>query len=332
MANILKHSEIVELVDMPSAINAMRKIFTQHATNETTPTGLSHGSTKYGEFHIKSGGTHEYFATKINGGFFNNPKQGLPAIQGIILLSDGRTGKPLLIMDSSYTTGLRTAATTALAASYLAPPDARKIGVVGTGNQAKMHIQAMRQIYPKAEIILCSVLDLSHAESSSLRQKLTKEYGGGVYFWDNLKDVKEQCEILITCTPATSPFIMHSNASFIAAVGADSKGKREISEEVVENHTIVCDIVAQSFKVGEMQYFQHLDVGTWPLPFEENGDEFGSLGKVCLAGQNISSASRKFLFDSTGTALQDLAMAKMIYEKITSDKHPGRGTWIDLSL
>jgi ornithine cyclodeaminase/alanine dehydrogenase-like protein (mu-crystallin family) len=86
---------------------------------------------------------------KANGGFFRNPERGtLPAIQGIIYLSDAATGYPLAIMDSVEITRQRTAAASALAAKHLARSDSSVITICGAGAQARQHWRAMAQLFP----------------------------------------------------------------------------------------------------------------------------------------------------------------------------------------
>jgi ornithine cyclodeaminase/alanine dehydrogenase-like protein (mu-crystallin family) len=86
-----------------------------------------------GEFHVKAGGLtvgdRTYFGLKANGGFFGNPARGLPAIQGIIYLADASDGAPLAILDSIHITVQLTGAATAIAAKYLARPDARRVTI-----------------------------------------------------------------------------------------------------------------------------------------------------------------------------------------------------------
>lgn len=287
MVCLLRHSEITRLVDLDDACAAMRTIFADHYAKKTTPTGICHGEAPSGEFHVKSGGTHSHFAVKVNGGFFENPKKGLPAIQGIILLCDATNGTPLAILDSGYLTGLRTAATTGVVSKHIAP-QAQTIAIIGTGKQGQMHQRVFQHLYPNAQILMGEVA----------AEKLS----------DHLCDV----DVLVTCTPSRKAFVHDSRAKLICAIGADSPGKREISSSMLFQRRIVTDILEQARKVGEMQYEPALHAM--------------SIGEMLLHS-NLAEQNEKVLYDSTGTALQDLAMARAIFERAQAE---GVGTQVDL--
>ncbi len=127
----IKRSEVRALLTLPECIEAMGQAFTMQALGQTLKPALMHVDADGGEFHIKGGGLRlerTYFALKANGGFFNNRAQfDLPNILGLILLCDGSNGRPLAVMDSIDITILRTGATAALAAKYLARPDSSMI-------------------------------------------------------------------------------------------------------------------------------------------------------------------------------------------------------------
>jgi ornithine cyclodeaminase/alanine dehydrogenase len=121
---LLSRGEIAALMTFEDYFAAAEDAFRLHAERKIIGTGLLHADTAEGEYHIKTGGLYldrAYFGLKANGGFFRNPERfGLPAIQGIIYLSDAETGTPLAVLDSVEITRQRTAAATALAAKHLA--------------------------------------------------------------------------------------------------------------------------------------------------------------------------------------------------------------------
>ena len=105
-----------------------------------------------GGFHIKAAGLELgrlYFAVKTNANFPDNPRRhGLPAIQGVIVLCDADDGRPLAVMDSIEVTIRRTAAATAVAAKYLARPDAGAVTICGCGSQGRAQLRALARVLP----------------------------------------------------------------------------------------------------------------------------------------------------------------------------------------
>jgi alanine dehydrogenase len=101
-----------------------------------------------GSIHVKSGllaGSHLAFASKVNVNLPDNARlRGLPTIRGIVLVSDAKDGRPLAVMDSIALTGIRTAATAALAAQYRARRDSTRAAIVGCGAQAGYQLEATR--------------------------------------------------------------------------------------------------------------------------------------------------------------------------------------------
>ena len=105
-----------------------------------------------GSIHVKSGllpGSHLAFASKVNVNLPNNWKlRQLPTIQGIVVVSDAKDGRPLAIMESIALTGIRTAATAALAAGYGARKHSRRLAIIGCGAQAGFQLEAIKAVFP----------------------------------------------------------------------------------------------------------------------------------------------------------------------------------------
>jgi len=126
---------------------------------ESTSIGLGH-------FHVKAAIVGNRFAVKVNGNFPGNPERyGLPTIQGLIILADAEHGTPLAVLDSISITALRTAAASAVAAKYLALPNARTITIVGCGTQAAAQLEAMRRVRPIERVF---AVDIDRAKAEAL--------------------------------------------------------------------------------------------------------------------------------------------------------------------
>src|SRR5262245_26329451 len=146
---VLSRRDVSDLLSLPECVGAIEEAFRLHADGRTYGPGVLGVHVPAGGFHIKAAGLvrgRSYFAAKVNGNFSGNPRErGLPAIQGVIVLADADTGTPLAILDSMEITALRTAATTALAARWLARPGASTMTVIGCGVQGRYHVRALAQ-------------------------------------------------------------------------------------------------------------------------------------------------------------------------------------------
>jgi alanine dehydrogenase len=245
-----------------------------------------------------------FVALKLNGNFPGNPSaNGLPTIQGAILLFDGETGSPLAIFDSIEATLRRTAAATALAARYLARPDSRTVLVCGCGDQARPQLEALSSVLP-LERGFAWDRDRERAERLACVGKLSVA--------DDLAEAARRADVILTCTTATDPFLTASMArpgTFIAAVGADAPHKNEIDPGLMAEALVVADSIAQCSVMGDLHHA--ITAGTMKA-----GDVHAELAEL-VAGTRPgrSDAEQITLFDSTGTAVQDVAAAVRIYER-----------------
>ncbi len=318
---LLNRSEVGALLTLADCIPAVESAFAAHATGAAFPPALMHVDADGGEFHYKAGGLRlgdrVYTAIKANGGFFQNrARHGLPNIQGLIILADGRNGCPLAVMDSRDITWLRTAAATAVAANHLARPDARVATVAGCGAQARVQLQALVKVRPLTTIHVWS-RDL--AKASAFAAQMSAELGLAVEPAPSLPAAAAVSDIIVTCTPARKFFLerdMVAPGTFIAAVGADSPDKQEIDPELLAGTAVVCDLTDQCAHVGDLHHAIAAGLMT-------AAQVRGELGAV-IAGRVIGRRSPEeiIVFDSTGTALQDVAAAAAVYERALAQ---GRG-------
>ena len=322
---LLNRSDVASLLNLDECIDAVEGAFRAHAEGRSLNPGLMHVEAVGGEFHIKAGGLkydhRNYFALKTNGGFFGNAaKNGLPNILGVIYLADASNGFPLAIMDSLYITALRTGAATAIAARFLARLDARTATICGSGRQARIQLRALCKTVSLETVFIWS---RNPAHAAATAAELTTELGFPVEPVVSLPKALSQSDIVISCTPSKQPIIKRSwiaPGTFIAAVGADSPDKQELEPELMRGATIVTDITEQCAHVGELHHA--LDRGI--VRIQDVKAELGDL----IAGRSAGRSTHDeiTIFDSTGTALQDVAAAALTYEKAVASK---RGTAIE---
>ena len=246
-----------------------------------------------------------YVALKLNGNFPGNPVgHGLPSIQGALLLCDGGTGSPLAIMDSIEITLRRTAAATALAARYLARPDSATLLVCGCGDQARAQIDALRSVLPIRRVLAFD-RDSSRAEQLALEQP-------GVEAVADLRKAALEADIIVTATPATEPYLgadMVRPGSFVAAVGADAPHKSEIQPNLMASALVVVDSREQCAVMGDL----HHAIEAGAMGADDVHAELADL--VARSRPGRTDDRQITLFDSTGTAVQDVASAIRIYER-----------------
>ena len=220
-----------------------------------------------------------------------------------VLINDVDTGKLLAIMDGEAITAIRTAAVTGVATHYMAKEDAKIAAFIGCGNQTKYQIEA---VFAARKIEKLHLFDLDEKRCEYIGNQFDIEY-------ESFKDV-ESCvrdaDIITTLTPSRTPFIEHrwlKDVVHINAVGADAEGKRELAPCVLDNvDFVVYDNWEQCSHSGEIQYVKS----------EDKKQEWTDLGDVVHLEKDLSGYNQT-MFDATGLAIEDVATARYIYEKVT---------------
>jgi len=227
-------------------------------------------------------------------------------------LSDATNGFPLAIFESSVISKMRTGAATAVAAKYLKPMAPVELGIIGYGNQAEAQIEALLCVCDVKSIKISGRNQQKLIEfTKKIKQKLTIPVNS-----DNIENTCKNSNIIITCTPSTEPLVSHDwiqPGTFIGAIGADSPGKNELDPKIIQTSKVVCDLRNQTIKVGESQ---HAIKNEWITP----KDIYAELGDLIIGKtKGRSNEKETFVYDSTGTAIQDIACAAFIYEKLKDD-------------
>jgi len=314
---LFNRSSFESLMNMNDYIEAVTLAHKLHANGNCVETNLVHADAPNGEYHIKTGGLlgdKSYYGLKANGGFFNNKtNNGLPNILGIIYLSNAENAYPLAIFESSVISKMRTAAATAVAAKYLLPKGPIQLGVVGYGNQAEAQIEALLCVTNIEQI---KVSGRDEVKLGLFVDKIAQRFQIPVST-DTIENTCRHSNALVTCTPSTNFFVKKewvNKGTFIAAVGADSPGKNELDPQIFADAKIIGDIKSQIIKVGESQH----SINQGIISEENIHGELGELVSGKIEGR--TSEEEIVIFDSTGTAIQDIACAAYIYEKLKDKK------------
>jgi alanine dehydrogenase len=313
---LIKRKDVKSLLTIERCITAVEEAFKLLASGKAQPPGILGVHAKDGGFHIKAGIlnlSREYFVAKTNGNFPNNQKNnGLPTIQGVIVVCDATNGKLLAVMDSIEITIIRTGAATAVAAKYLSKPDSKTVTICGCGNQGEISLRAVKCV---RNIDKAFAYDIDEKIAMKFASTLTRELGITIEIVSNLNDALSQSDICITCTTSDRHFISKHHVkpgTFIAAVGSDSEHKQELDPKLLAGSKVVADSIEQAIRIGEL----HHALSSNNMKRE---DIFGEIGEV-VAGIKPGRVSEEeiIIFDSTGIALQDVAAAAVVYENALS--------------
>jgi ornithine cyclodeaminase/alanine dehydrogenase-like protein (mu-crystallin family) len=313
---VLSRAYIAGRVPPRAYLEAVQAAFLGLATGQVRVPPIGHIPAEGGAFHLKAAATageDARLVLKMNGNFPGNPSgHGLPTIQGFIALLDALRGSVLALLDSAEVTARRTAAASALAARLLARPDARVLGIVGCGVQARCHVDALRELFPLTRVA-CHDVDRARAEALARHVRASGFEATAVA---SIRDVAREADVLVTCTTSTRAVIGPGDVRpgcFIAAVGADNPLKQEIEPALLASARVVPDILAQAVVMGDLHHA--VDAGAMTA-----SDIHGELAEL-VAGRIAARTdeAQVFVFDSTGTAIEDLAAVEMLYRIACAD-------------
>lgn len=247
------------------------------------------------------------FAVKISPGFFDNPKLGLPSLNGMMVLFSARTGlAQALLLDNGYLTEVRTAAAGAVAARHLARQDASVAAIIGAGTQAALQLEALTLVRPIGKAHLWA-RDPCKAQATAAA--LTAKLGIPVHAAPSIANAVEGADIVVSTTPATSPLIepgMLLPGQHLTAMGSDAEHKNEIAPAVLRAADLyVADSASQTRRLGELHHAIRAGLFGADEPVAE-------LGAV-VAGQTPTRTTphQVTVADLTGTGVQDTAIATL---------------------
>lgn len=310
---ILTRRDIAALMTFDDWLSAATIAFTALATGRAKAPAPMHMAAHGGAFHAKGAvldGGRPLVAVKLNGNFPDNPaKHGLPTIQGAVLLTDATNGALLAIMDSIEVTLCRTAAASALAARHLARPESSRIAICGCGEQGWVQLEAMAAIFALTDI---AVWDGDNLRARTFAARAEERFRVPTTPHARVEDATLAADIVVTCTTARKPFLAREHVrkgTFIAAVGADNPDKSEIAPELMAHAKIVVDVLDQCLAMGDL----HHAVAAGQMAAADVHADLGQIAVARAAGR--AAADEVIVFDSTGTAAQDVAAAAEVYAR-----------------
>jgi ornithine cyclodeaminase/alanine dehydrogenase-like protein (mu-crystallin family) len=252
----------------------------------------------------------------------DNYLHGEESHQGLVLLFEQERGRPIALLDASAVTAIRTAAASAVATRALARPDAGDLAILGSGTQARTHLEAMRAVRPVRTVRVWS----RNPESvRRFAERESERFGIAIEAAASARDAVEGADLVCTVTAAREPVLQGewlSPGAHVNAVGASLPSARELDGAAVARSRLFTDRMESA----------RAEAGDFLLAREEgavtNDHLLGELGEV-LEGKIPGRRSEEeiTLFKSLGLAVEDLAAGRHAYNKARA---AGRGTVLDL--
>lgn len=312
---MLAGKDLEKILTMELAIPAVERAFAAHGRGEAImPPKLYLPLEKYaGDFRAMPSCLGDVAGVKWVNMHPENPRKfRLPAVMGVYILSDPETAFPLAVMDGTRLTAFRTGAAAAVASKYLAVKQPSTVGFIGCGTQARSILAAHRALFPGFRSIMADA-------DPDAAARFAKEAGGHAATMDQAGS----CDIICTSTPSRAPVLFRSYvgiSTHINAMGADAPGKQELEPSLLHEATVVLDDMAQATESGEVNVPLH--AGTY-----QREQIFGTLGEIVAGKKPGRTGLEITIFDSTGLAIQDLALARVVFEEA---RKKGLGIEIDL--
>ncbi len=256
-----------------------------------------------GVFGIKSGdvASQDLLGFKAAGFWPGNRGRGGEPHQATVALFDPHTGRPLCIMDGNAITTARTGAAGGLGLQLLARPESTRICVFGTGVQARVQLAYALKLLPQR----CTVQYVNVSGEPDPAFESTFQDRCAIRVARDRNDAVADSDVVITATPGGGA-LFDADAvqpgTHLTCVGADTAGKRELPEGVLARARIVVDDREQARSIGECQWAP-------ALPCAEIGDLLAGTASFDRASSDVT------VFDMTGLALQDLTVARFLYER-----------------
>jgi ornithine cyclodeaminase len=266
-----------------------------------------------GDVHIKYGYItgDDYYVIKVASGFYENPVSNLlPSSNGLMLMFSQATGELVaILLDEGSLTDIRTAVAGAIAAKCLAPQNVERIGIIGSGIQARLQLEYLAPVTDCRRVLVWGrnqsrldayVGDMEHR-------------GFEVETTVDAREIMGRCNLIVTTTPAEKPILKASNllrGTHITAVGSDTSAKQELEAKILARaDLVVADSIEQCLERGEIH--QALDAGTL------NRTDIVELGSI-IAGDAAGRTTddQVTVADLTGVAVQDIQIAKAVHSVI----------------
>ncbi len=311
---IVSLDEIKAVLPKVDLMQEIETGFSAYSNGEVVvpPVGELNFENPPGDVHIKYGYIRDddVYVIKIASGFYQNKLLGLSNGQGMMLVFDQKSGKPIgLLQDEGYLTDVRTAVAGAICAKYLAPKNIEAIGIVGTGVQARMQLEYLKNVTDCQNVIVWG------RSKSALNQYKTSMGDSGFTIKTTmaLDQVTDNCNLIVTCTASEKPIIRENHVNgkvHITAMGSDTPNKQELGSNVLSKADLV---IADSRSQCEVRGEIHHAIRNNAVSI----DSVAELGEIINGDRQGRTASSGItVADLTGVAVQDIQISKAVLKYI----------------
>ncbi len=307
---IFTKNQIESVIEIPSMIAEIEKGLVLYSQNKTLSARSSflRFITPPGDVHIKSGAVvgDEFFVIKVASGFYNNSLFNLPSNNGLMLLFSQKTGELIaILLDEGILTDLRTGLAGAIAAKHLAKSSIAKIGILGTGTQAREQLLYLQFVTSCREVLVWG-RNIEKAKALIQDPRLSVFKMTAV---ERIEEITQACDLIVTATASTKPLLFGNHlkpGTHVTAVGTDDFGKQELDASVFDSaNLIIVDSLSQCSEYGDLAYVKQIDKE-----------------KVMELGAFIESPCKRHdswitVADLTGVAIEDLQVAKIVFSRLS---------------
>lgn len=311
---LLNQNDVMKVLDMAQCMEAVEKAFVELASGTAVlPPRINlftgEGLGLYMPAYLKEMGA---LACKVVTSYVNNPaKHKLPTIVGKVLLQDPETGDVICIMDGGYLTAVRTGAASGVATKYLAREDrGQKVGIFGAGAQARTQLQAMTVA---RDIDKACVYDVNDEAVGRFITDMASSLQLDIIRAASADQVLEEADIICTASSSPTPVFDGGKVregTHINSVGSHTLRARELDTAIIKRSKIIADSYDACLN----------EAGDIMIPIQEGAIDkshlHAELGEV-ITGKKPGRVDEReiILFKSNGLAIQDVAAAKLVYDK-----------------
>ena len=310
----ISQAEVREWLSMTSCIKVMGEALSDFAMGEVVQVLRSavpiNDSNVLGQMpgYLKKGGV---LGTKIITVFPDNHRHGLPSHQGVVLLFDAKNGALKAVVDGSEITAIRTAAVSAIATDLLARKNSEVLCLLGAGQQARTHLEAILLVRPIKEV---KVWSRNSENAKQFKSEMEPKFNLSIKIYGTAEEAVYDADIICTVTSSKKPILRGAwvkEGVHINSVGACRPDDRELDSELVKKSLFYVDSIESATN----------ESGNYLIPLKEGMiDKQHIIGEIggLLINKTPGRASEKCItiFESLGLAIEDIAAANYIYEQI----------------
>jgi thiomorpholine-carboxylate dehydrogenase len=303
----LDAAEVRRLLDLDRLVDAMEEALVAFSSGAARqPVRQALPVTQHDGFFVVmpgllGGDAGEAMGVKLVTFYPRNAERGLETHMALVALFDPTTGQPLVVMDGTYLTEMRTAAVSAAATRRLAAPDARALAILGSGVQARSHLELLARVRRFDEVRVWSP---TRAHVDRFVAAARERHGAAaprIVACESAERAVRGASVVVTATSATEPVLLGAwleRGAHVNAIGACVAGWRELDDDLMKNVVYVDSRAAAAVESGDV--------------ILSKCEVYAELGEL-FAGKVAPRAGETTVFKSLGLAVEDVAAASLVW-------------------